>query len=221
MFMLFAREIQFHLENPVMNSANTSMKAQAAKKPSVSSLASKILSLGYWQLGLAFLLAWLAFVVGMSFFVSDSTAMQPYAQAFTHQISQYVPMLSSIQRIPGASEWVRLFYAVMWTIAPLFMVFGWLMRRQMCIKKIYLQPISDIRVILSVLGLMLMTAVLLWWPVDDGRGWRDQAAISRGFGVAHFAFCAFVCGAGAGLYARLIYARIKFGNYEEINLERH
>lgn len=202
-----------------MNQQKSTTNTQVEQKPIIHTVGSKILDLSYWQLGCAFATAWLAFTVGMSLFVDDHMVTNPHALAFTDWMSQYIPMLSSIQKIPGASQWVRFFYAVMWAVVPFFMIFGWLMRRQMCIKRIYLIPISDMRVVVSILGLALMISILLWWPVNDGRGWRDQAAISRGFGVAHFAFCAFVCSSGMGLYLRLAFSRIKFGNFDEINLE--
>jgi hypothetical protein len=173
----------------------------------------------YAQLGWVFVLAWLAYVFGMSMFVSEHMASSALARAFSNWMANYIPMLDNIQKIPGASQWVRFFYSIMWAITPLFLLIGWSMRRAMIAQQIYLQPFSDLRLILSAFGIALLVSIALWWPVDDGRGWRDQAAISRGFGVAHFALGVFGFSLGIGGYLRLMYARIKFGNVTEIVLK--
>ena len=174
-----------------------------------------VLSLSYAQLGWVFAAAWLSFTLGMSFFVSDQFANLRSGRDFSDCIAQFIPMINNISKIPGASEWNRLYYSAMWSITPLFMAIGWLLRRRMCVQGVYLMPMSDMRLILSILGLAMLGGIMLWWPVDDGRGWRDQAAADRIFGVAHFSFCTFSLALIIGVYARLIYARIKFGTVTE------
>ena len=178
-------------------------------------IGQKLLDLTYAQLAWVFVFAWLCYTLGMTFFVSDGLANHTTARAYSDWMSQIIPMINSISKIPGASEWNRFYYSVMWAITPIFMTIGWLLRRRMCVQGIYLKPMSDIRLIVSILGLALFCAILLWWPLDDGKGWRDQAAVDRLFGVAHFSFCAFGFALMAGGYFRLIYARIKFGTITE------
>lgn len=176
---------------------------------------NKLLNLSYAQLGWSFLLIWLSYTLGMSFFVSDDFARQSVARSYSDWMAQFIPMINSISKIPGASEWNRFYYAVMWSITLVFVVIGWLMRRRMCVQGVYLKPFSDLKLCAGILFFSLCGVVLFYWPVADGRGWRDGAAVDRIFGVAHFSFCVFSFAAVVGVYARLIYARIRYGTITE------
>ena len=171
--------------------------------------------LTYKQLGWLMFALWLGFVVGMSALVSHDMAAHPRAQAFADFMAQCIPMLDNIRRIPGATEWVRFYYAVFWAVSPVFAFVGWRLRKQQCVEGIYLQPLSDLKLFFFFLGVLAFFLVALIWPVADGRSWRDQGVVFNIVGIAHFTF---VCAAvvfGVGLYIRLIYARFHFGTISE------
>ena len=71
---------------------------------------------------------WLGFVVGMSVLVSHKMAAHPAAQGFANFMAQLIPMLNNIRKIPGATEWVRFYYAVFCAVSPVFAYIGWCLR---------------------------------------------------------------------------------------------
>ena len=154
---------------------------------------------------------WLGFVVGMSVLVPHKMAAHPAAQGFANFMAQFIPMLNNIRKIPGATEWVRFYYAVFWAVSPVFAYIGWCLRRQQCIEGVYLRPMSDVRVFFSLVVWLGFCAVCLVWPVADGKSWRDQGVVSNLVGIAHFTMgcVTFVFGLGASI--RVVYARLHFG----------
>lgn len=177
-------------------------------------------SLTYKQLMWLTFWLWLGFVVGMSALVSHEMAAHPKAQAFADFMAQFIPMLNNIRKIPGATEWVRFYYAVFWAVSPVFMYLGWYLRKQQCIEGIYLQPMSDVKLFFLLLSVLGFCALALIWPVASGQSWRDQSVISNIIGIAHFSFVCMTVSLGFGLYVRLIYARFYFGTIFETAFQR-
>ncbi|RJG05033.1 hypothetical protein D3870_02485 [Noviherbaspirillum cavernae] len=168
--------------------------------------------LNYKQLNWLVLWLWLGFVVGMSVFVTRDIAALQGAQAFADFMSQFIPMLDNIGKIPGATEWVRFYYAVFWAVSPVFAYVGWLLRKQQCVEGKYLRHLSDIKLVIFTLVLAGFIGLALIWPVADGSSWRDQGVVSNIFGIAHFTFVCVGMIFIVGLYIRIWYSRIKFGS---------
>ena len=155
---------------------------------------------------LAFAL-WLGLVIGMSALVPQAMAAHPWAQAFADFMAQCIPMLDGIHKIPGETEWLRLFYAVFWAVSPVFAYMGWRMRRRQCSEGSHRQPLVDVTLILVVLGVLAFCTLALVWPAAPGTGWRDQFVLSNILGVAHFSFLCAIVLFGLGMYGWLIYER--------------
>lgn len=163
---------------------------------------------------------WLGFVVGMSTFVTHDMAAHPSAQAFADFMAQFIPMLDNIRKIPGATEWVRFYYAVFWAVSPVFVYMGWRLRKQLCIQRLYLQPMSDTKLFFSLLGVLGFCALALIWPVADGNSWRDNSVVSNIVGIAHFTFVCVTFIFFLGTWLRAIYARFHYGTIFENALQQ-
>ena len=158
---------------------------------------------------------WLGFVVGMSVLVPNKMAAHPAAQEFADFMAQFIPMLNNIRKIPGATEWVRFYYAVFWAVSPVFAYIGWCLRRQQCNEGVYLQPMSDLKLAFFFFAVLGFCAVVLVWPVAEGQSWRDQSVVSNIFGIAQFTFACVTAVSFLGIYIRAAYARLHFGTIFE------
>lgn len=127
---------------------------------------------------------WLGFVVGMSTFVTQDMAAHPAAQGFADFMAQFIPMLNNIRKIPGATEWVRFYYAVFWTTMPIFVVLSWNISSLYMAEKT-MPPVSIQKWIAAVVVFFLAFFLMLCWPVADGLGWRDQSMANNIVGIGH------------------------------------
>jgi hypothetical protein len=140
--------------------------------------------LTYKQLGWLTFWLWLGFVVGMSALVSHDMAAHPRAQAFADFMAQFIPMLDNIRRIPGATEWVRFYYAVFWAVSPIFVVLSWKMQSQYTATTI-MPPVSIVKWTAGVVFFGAVYFLMAYWPVADGLGWRDQTMATNVVGIGH------------------------------------
>ncbi|MEI6568140.1 MAG: hypothetical protein WCR20_15795 [Verrucomicrobiota bacterium] len=140
--------------------------------------------LTYKQLGWLTFWLWLGFVVGMSALVSHDMAAHPRAQVFADFMAQFIPMLDNIRRIPGATEWVRFYYAVFWAVSPIFVGLAWRIS-DLYMTKRTMPPVSPFKWIASVAVTGFGFLIMLYWPVADGLGWRDQTMATNIVGIGH------------------------------------
>jgi hypothetical protein len=119
---------------------------------------------------------WLGFVVGMSVLVSNEMAAHPAAQGFADFMAQFIPMLNNIRKIPGATEWVRFYYAVFWAVSPFFIVLAW-KASDLYMEVKFKPPISKMKWSVGCIGMVGLAATMWYWPVADGLGWRDQSMV--------------------------------------------
>lgn len=139
----------------------------------------KLLWLTFWL--------WLGFVVGMSTFVTQDMAAHPAAQGFADFMAQFIPMLDNIRKIPGATEWVRFYYAVFWTTMPIFVVLAWKMS-DLYMEVTVMPMIGWTKWFFMNIGTLGFSFVMWYWPVADGLGWRDRSIVSNVVGIGHYSF---------------------------------
>ncbi len=153
---------------------------------------------------------WLLFVVGMSVMVTHEIAAMPQSQAFADFMSQFIPMLNNIRKIPNATEWVRFYYAVFWAIAPVFIFLTW--RISILYIQIKVMPrIRIIKWIVTGIGILAFFTVMWVWPVADGLGWRDQSMANNILGVGHHSLMLVILWMLVGGYLRGSYCFVRYG----------
>jgi hypothetical protein len=143
-----------------------------------------VMSLTYKQLMWLTFWLWLGFVVGMSTFVTQDMAAHPAAQGFADFMAQFIPMLDNIRKIPGATEWVRFYYAVFWITMPVFFVLTWRISNLYMLEKT-MPPVSFTKWVSLVITTGIGFLIMLYWPVADGLGWRDQSMVTNIVGTGH------------------------------------
>jgi hypothetical protein len=141
-------------------------------------------SLTYKQLMWLTFWLWLCLGVGMSTFVTQDMAASPAAQGFADFMAQFIPMLDNIRKIPGATEWVRFYYAVFWTTMPVFVVLSWNIHSLYMAEKT-MPPVSIPKWIIFTVCISAVLMLMLYWPVADGLGWRDQSMANNIMGIGH------------------------------------
>jgi hypothetical protein len=112
-------------------------------------------------------------------FVSQEFASSPGVLSFVSSIADYVPMLHSIEKIPGSNPKIRFFYAALWSLVPLLIFYPWLLPVE---KRILEEPRGSISKarglgwgVLFFGSCLLMTLV---WPVNSGSASRRDSVLT-------------------------------------------
>ncbi len=125
-------------------------------------------------------------------FVSQEFASSPGVLSLVSSIADYVPMLHSIEKIPGSNPKIRLFYAGLWALMPLLIFYPWLLPMKRRISKEQRHSLPTARA--TWYGFALSAACLLMtlvWPVSSGSvSHRDSVLTGDVLGTVFFGWVA-------------------------------
>ena len=148
--------------------------------------------------------AYLGFALSFWLFVSQDFASSPSVLSFVRHIADYVPMLHSIEKIPGSNPKIRFFYAFLWALIPLLVVYPWILPMEKRISKEQRDTLPTARA--SWFGLAFSGSCLLMtlvWPVNSGSvSRRDSVLTGDALGTI---FHGFMTSIGALLFGMSIW----------------
>jgi hypothetical protein len=144
-------------------------------------------------------------------FVSQEFASSPVVLSFVSSVAEYVPMLQSIEKIPGSNPKIRFFYAALWSLVPLLILYPWLLPMEKRISEVQRHSLPTTRA--TWYGFAFSGACLLMtlvWPVGSGSpSHRDSVLTGDALGSIFFGWIASFSALMFGLSLWGLFASLK------------
>ena len=148
----------------------------------------------------------------MSFWFDPKWADSPEAIELVKTIGTFVPFINNLQIMPNYSSYIGFFYAIIWLLAPVMFVFGW-----MSIVFAGTQFIADRNNMprlkfwgSTFIGLFILCFMFDMKVYPDYSDWRQNQLTGGFWSKAISSFIFFGIPYGFGMLFRLVFNRITF-----------